>query len=101
MFVFSVSNFGLDAGIEQAPMFRRDLKRRKYFRSSLGCTGVDYSDCLIKRLGHMYSANRASEQGVHSAAEKSATPHRDVSPELKEVMHLLKMMESGQDLKGS
>ncbi len=49
----------------------------------------------------MYSANRASEQGVHSAAEKSATPHRDVSPELKEVMHLLKMMESGQDLKGS
>lgn len=53
----------------------------------------------------MYSAKRAGEQGFHMAAEKSepkpATQHQDISPELKEVMHLLKMMESGQDLKGS
>ncbi|MEO9876384.1 MAG: hypothetical protein ABJM26_15565 [Anderseniella sp.] len=53
----------------------------------------------------MYSANRAGEQEFHMAAEKSAPEaakkHQDVSPELKEVMHLLKMLESGQGLKGS
>jgi len=53
----------------------------------------------------MYSANRASEQGFPAVTEKTApepaTQHQDISPELKEVMHLLKMMESGQDTKGS
>ena len=53
----------------------------------------------------MYSANRAREQGFPAAAEKTApepaTQHQDISPELKEVMHLLKMMESGQGSKGS
>ena len=52
----------------------------------------------------MYSANSAGEQEFRMAAEKSAPKpakkHQDVSPELKEVMHLLKMLESGQGLKG-
>ncbi|MGI9513410.1 MAG: hypothetical protein ACR2OL_10950 [Anderseniella sp.] len=53
----------------------------------------------------MYSAKSAGEQEFRMAAEKSAPKsakqHQDVSPELKEVMHLLKMLESGKDLKGS
>ncbi len=53
----------------------------------------------------MYSANRASEQGVPAVTEKSAAEpakqHQDLSPELKEVMHLLKVMENGQGTKGS
>ncbi len=53
----------------------------------------------------MYSANRAGEQEVPAVKEKTAPEpakqHQDISPELKEVMHLLKMLESGQGLKGS
>lgn len=53
----------------------------------------------------MYSANRASEQGFPAVAKKTAPDpakqHQDLSPELKEVMHLLKMMESGRVTEGS
>ena len=53
----------------------------------------------------MYSANRASEQGFPAVDEKTAPEpakqHQDISPELKEVMHLLKMMETGRDTKRS
>jgi hypothetical protein len=51
----------------------------------------------------MYSVNRRVAETAanpqHGNDQGDARRHKDVSPELKEVMHLLKMMESGKDLK--
>jgi hypothetical protein len=53
----------------------------------------------------MYSVNRIDDQDFHAGESKSTpkpeTPHQDISPELKEVMHLLKMIETGKDKKPS
>jgi hypothetical protein len=53
----------------------------------------------------MYSVNRIDEQDFHAGDSKSmpkpAAPHQDLSPELREVMHLLQMIETGKDKKPS
>ena len=51
----------------------------------------------------MYSVNRIADEvsdgnGQPASAER-ARRHQDISPELKEVMHLLKVMEDREDLK--
>ena len=51
----------------------------------------------------MYSVIRkADEQSAidgQQGEEETARRHKDISPELKEVMHLLKAMESGEGIK--
>lgn len=51
----------------------------------------------------MYSVNRIEEEDLEpderQRDEKFARRHQELSPELKEVMHLLKVMESDSDLK--
>lgn len=51
----------------------------------------------------MYSVNRIADEttdGNGQAGNADASRrHKDISPELKEVMHLLKAMESGADRK--
>ncbi len=53
--------------------------------------------------GHMYSVKRLDNQEMDEDngddAVSPAKPHQDISPELKEVMHLLKMIEIGKDKK--
>ena len=52
----------------------------------------------------MYSVKRVEDipeltEGSKPQGQHSNNYHQDVSPELKEVMHLLKAMESGAGLK--
>lgn len=51
----------------------------------------------------MYSVSRIAEETSHSNTQapkpEAGRRHHDISPELKEVMHLLKVMEDGEDLK--
>ena len=51
----------------------------------------------------MYSVTRQAADTAasypHATDNAEARHHKDVSPELKEVMHLLKMMESGKGVK--
>jgi len=51
----------------------------------------------------MYSVNRIADEATDGNGQAgNADPsrrHKDISPELKEVMHLLKAMETGADRK--
>ena len=51
----------------------------------------------------MYSVNRIADETTDGNGQagnaEDARHHKDISPELKEVMHLLKAMETGADRK--
>jgi len=51
----------------------------------------------------MYSVNRIADEvsdgNGQPASAEHARRHQDISPELKEVMHLLKVMEDREDRK--
>ncbi|MEE4235959.1 MAG: hypothetical protein V2I51_04495 [Anderseniella sp.] len=52
----------------------------------------------------MYSVNRIADEVSDGNGQQPVSPdrtrrHQDISPELKEVMHLLKVMEDSEDLK--